>query len=391
MDRYDLGHLPPAEIIRGADVLAASDRGTTAELVAHIAEIDAQRLYEGLGFESTYAYCLGRLRLSEDAAYKRIQVARVARKYRRLFKDLEEGRLNLSAVCLLAPHLKPDNVDELVAAVSRKTNAETRAWLENRVRPAISVPSPGVRQLKVPLPQLAVQQVRAEMPAPATATPKPEPEPVGEPGPPLEYQMTFTITSEDHERFRYAQALLSHAIPSGDVAAVFRRAIEAVIAECEKRKVSVTPPPRPKARGPVAGRHVPAEVRRAVWERDARRCTFVSPSGHRCDARRLLEFDHATPFARGGVSTVDGLRLRCRAHNQLEAERAFGRDFMQKKRAVADPEIESALRGLGCRAEEARRAAMHAAALGKGTIEDRLRGALQFLGAQRAGRPTAPA
>src|SRR5688572_27738356 len=78
MDRYDLGHLPAAEIIRGADVLAASDRGTTAELVAHIAEIDAQRLYEGLGFESTYAYCLGRLHLSEDAAYKRIQVARVA-------------------------------------------------------------------------------------------------------------------------------------------------------------------------------------------------------------------------------------------------------------------------------------------------------------------------
>jgi len=255
MDRYDLGHLPPAVIIRGADALAASDRGTTAELVAHIAEIDAQRLYEGLGFESTYAYCQGRLHLSEDAAYKRIQVARVARKYRRLFKDLEEGRLNLSLVCLLAPHLKPDNVDELVAAASHKTNAEVRGWLENRFRPAISVPSPGIRQLKVPLPQLAAKQVQAS--APAASAPEPELAPVAEPGPPLEYQMTFTITSEDHERFRYAQALLSHAIPSGDVAAVFRRAIEAVIAECEKRKVAANPRPRTKDRRPAAGRTVP--------------------------------------------------------------------------------------------------------------------------------------
>jgi 5-methylcytosine-specific restriction endonuclease McrA len=338
MDRYDLGHLPPAELIRGADALAASDRGTTAELVAHIAEIDAQRLYEGLGFESTYAYCLGRLRLSEDAAYKRIQVARVARKYRRLFRDLEEGRLNLSLVCLLAPHLKPDNVEELVATASHKTNAETRAWLENRLRPAISVPSPGVRQLTVPLPQLAVQQVRAEMPVPATAPLAPEPEPVGEPGPPLEYQMTFTITSEDHERFRYAQALLSHAIPSGDVAAVFRRAIEAVIAECKKRKVAATSQPRTRDRRPAVGRSVPAEVRRAVWKRDARRCTFVTPSGHRCDARRLLEFDHIVPVARGGPSTADNVRLRCRAHNQEAARNTLGARFMNGKRRAAAAE-----------------------------------------------------
>jgi hypothetical protein len=345
MDRYDLGHLPAAEIIRGADALAASDRGTTAELIAHIAEIDAQGLYDGLGFESTYAYCLGRLRLSEDAAYKRIQAARVSRKYRRLFEELAEGRLNLSLVCLLAPHLKPDNVDELVAAASHKTNAEVRGWLENRFRPAISVPSPGIRQLTVPLPQLAVQQVRTEMPAAAIATLElePEPEPVAEPGPPLEYQMTFTITSEDHERFRYAQALLSHAIPSGDVAAVFRRAIEAVIAECERRKVSA-PAAQPRAktlRSAAASRQVPAQVRRAVWERDARRCTFVTPSGHRCDARRLLEFDHIVPVARGGPSTETNVRLRCRAHNQEAAADTMGAKFMNaKRRAVASDRCE---------------------------------------------------
>src|SRR5688572_11675589 len=147
--------------------------------------------------------------------------------------------------------------------------------------------------------------------------------------------MRFTISREDHARFRYAQALLSHAIPSGDVAAVFRRAIEAVIAECEKRKVAATAQPRTKNRRPAAGRTVPAEVRHAVWKRDARRCTFVTPSGHRCDARRLLEFDHIVPVARGGPSTEDNLRLRCRAHNQEAARDTLGAGFMNAKRRSA--------------------------------------------------------
>ncbi|HUK64778.1 MAG TPA: hypothetical protein VLV15_15660, partial [Dongiaceae bacterium] len=60
--------------------------------------------------------------------------------------------------------------------------------------------------------------------------------------------------------------------------------------------------------------------------------TFVSDSGHRCESRLRLEFDHATPLARGGEGTAANLRLRCRAHNQYEAEQAYGESFMRGKR-----------------------------------------------------------
>jgi len=76
-------------------------------------------------------------------------------------------------------------------------------------------------------------------------------------------------------------------------------------------------------------------VRRSVWERDEGRCSFVGTGGRRCDARRFLEFDHVDPVSRGGRATVGGMRLRCRAHNQYEAERAFGVDFMRDKREEA--------------------------------------------------------
>src|SRR5206468_4997644 len=82
-------------------------------------------------------------------------------------------------------------------------------------------------------------------------------------------------------------------------------------------------------------RHVPAHVKRAVWERDGGQCTFTSDTGRRCPARNRLEFDHADPVARGGTATVQRMRLRCRAHNQYAAECTFGAGFMSEKRREA--------------------------------------------------------
>jgi len=61
----------------------------------------------------------------------------------------------------------------------------------------------------------------------------------------------------------------------------------------------------------------------------------VSESGHRCEACRPLEFDHVIEVARGGDTSVENLRLRCRAHNQFAAEQTFGKEFMRHKRIVA--------------------------------------------------------
>jgi len=44
-----------------------------------------------------YAYCVGRLRLSDQSAFKRIRVARAAREFPAIFPALADGRLNLSA------------------------------------------------------------------------------------------------------------------------------------------------------------------------------------------------------------------------------------------------------------------------------------------------------
>ena len=70
--------------------------------------------------------------------------------------------------------------------------------------------------------------------------------------------------------------------------------------------------------------HVPREVKRAVWGRDAGQCAFVSPTGRRCAERTFLEFHHIEPYAKQGPATIANISLRCWRHNQYEAELIFG-------------------------------------------------------------------
>jgi len=71
-------------------------------------------------------------------------------------------------------------------------------------------------------------------------------------------------------------------------------------------------------------RYTPRHVKRAVWQRDDGQCAFVSPDGVRCRERTFLEFHHVPAYARGGPATVENISLRCRRHNQYEAELFFG-------------------------------------------------------------------
>ena len=169
--------------------------------------------------------------------------------------------------------------------------------------------------------------------APVVAA-EPEERPVVKPIAPQRFALQVAIDEETHDALRYAQDLLSHELPAGDVAAVLKMALEALIPELEKRRFAATDQPR-AGKPSQSSRHIPAHVRRAVWKRDGGRCTFVSEDGHRCEERKFIQFDHELEVARGGEALASNIRLLCHAHNQLEAERTFGAEFMRHKRLAA--------------------------------------------------------
>jgi len=387
MKFYQLEHLAEPTLFSNSDALAVRIETAMAEFLAHIAQIDERKAYVGQGYHSMFAFCLARWRLSEDEAARRIHAARAARRFPAIFEALAAGRLHLTAVSLLAPHLTEANAGELIAAATHKSRAEIERLLASRfprpdlptcIRPIVSsavapaMPEHGPGHVAAPAPEHGPGHVAAPMPehgpghvaaptpehgpghaaAPAPEhgpghvagqTPLPAPPPVPTPRPritpiaPRRYVLTVTIDESTQSKLVEAQELLSHIIAPGDIAAVLDRALDLLVAQLRKRKFAGTSKPRAERAtvdAPADPRTIPAHVKRIVWARDGGQCTFRSPTGHRCEARSRLEFDHRVEVARGGEASVSNIRLRCRAHNQYEAEGTFGAGFMEARRAA---------------------------------------------------------
>ena len=371
-------------LVKEVQRLASATRGTTATLVAHLAELESRRLHLAAGYPSLFAYCTEVLRLSEHEAYHRIEAARLVRRFPIVLQKLAEGSLTLTTARLLSSQLTEENRETLLAAADGKSKREVEILLARMV-PAPDVP-PSIR--KVPTPRSVSAEDGAAAPHSPMAPPVfhvPAVDAVGVIGPvadppsspvvvgcmpgdqpstasrasasaksrevirPLaadRYEIRFTASAATREKLQLASDLLRHAIPDGDVAEIVDRALTALLEELARKKFAATARPVASGRGQKGStahphsRHVPATVKRAVWLRDGGRCAFVvkgGGEGRRCGTRGFLEFHHVHPYAEGGEATVGNIELRCRAHNDYESELFYGSRFAPvSKRGGAD-------------------------------------------------------
>jgi hypothetical protein len=325
-----------------------SDQRVTARLVAHLAEVDERRLHLKAACSSLFDYCVTRLGLSEDAACRRIEVARLARRFPLLFALLERGELTLSVAAKLKPHLSEENHVQLLEAVRGKSvgqalkqlaelfpQPDVAAAIRKLPAPAKRPSAPAHPREEAPLLGRAPENAAGAEPppsAPATARVAPPPaaprrDSILEPLSPERYRVQFTASSELKRKLELARDLLRHAEPSGDLAAVVERAVDVLLTELMKRRFGGANKTR-KARNARPER-VTNATRRQVLERDGLRCAFVDEQGRRCPSRAFLEHDHVDPRGRGGSSETHNVRILCRAHNQLAAELAYGRKHIE--------------------------------------------------------------
>jgi hypothetical protein len=272
-----------------ARALADGGRATVAALVDCVGAIEARDLHLAHGHPSLYSYCRDALALSEHDAYCVVAAARASRRFPAVLAMLADGGLTLTTVKLLAPHLTPENAARVLEAARGKR----RSQVEEIV--ALLVPQ------EEPPPELRRLAAPAVLPTAADR-----------------FRLQVTIGGAAVEKLRCAQDLLRHVDPRGDEAAVVERALGALVSVLARRKFAATEQPHASAPPAEGSRHVPAEVKRAVFVRDLGRCAFVAASGRRCDTRAFLEFHHVRPFADGGSATVGNIELRCRRHNDYE-------------------------------------------------------------------------
>ena len=212
MNSHSLIHLSDQVLLLELGALVARDRANTAALLAHIAEVDARRLYLPDACPSMYEYCVQELGLSEDEALVRIRAGRTGRQNPALFAALADARLSLSAVLLLASYLTRENAAELLAAAGNKTCSELRELLAERF------PRPPVPASVEPVPAAPADSEESPACGPGlslatkrvgTEVSRPRVQPLS----PESYALQCTISRETHEKPLYAQALLRHKIP----------------------------------------------------------------------------------------------------------------------------------------------------------------------------------
>ena len=384
MNGESLSTMSDRELVGKLEELVGEERRLTAAVLEHMGEVEARQLYLPAACSSMFVYCTRVLAMSEDQAFKRIQAARAMRRFPAVAAAVAEGRLHLTGVVRLAPHLTDDNVEALVAEASGKSKAEIEVLL------ARLAPRPDVQQhlervaeqgQLVLEPPHDGEQVVPEPPCRADDTARvaalaPE-----------RFALQVTISEATQKKLLQAQALLRHQVPSGDLAEVLDRALDALLDKVEGRKFGKTRAPR-AAKACADGLYVPRAARRLAVARDGVQCSFVAQDGRRCEETGFLELDHVVPVSRGGSASADGVRVLCRAHNQFEAERILGREAVAAGRAARemDDDLVAGLRRMGVTASDARQAV--AASPRSGTIEERLRAALGALRSIYASRGT---
>ncbi|HEX7668536.1 MAG TPA: hypothetical protein VF395_03085, partial [Polyangiaceae bacterium] len=234
----------------------------TAELILHLGEMDARRLHVGRGFSSLFSYCVEELHFSEDEACRRIDAARLARKFPSVHSLLSGGFVSLTVLGLLKPHLTSENHEALLALVSGASVRETKERL------AAQFPRPDVPSMIRKLPEPRTMPTTAPAPGPASAlapaivlgtepsalarierssSPCGHPElfeaRVGAPTVPpgLEavqdrgrldplarhrFLVKFTASRAVKEKLELARDLMRHGNPGGELAIIFERALD---------------------------------------------------------------------------------------------------------------------------------------------------------------------
>ncbi|MFL5398561.1 MAG: HNH endonuclease [Myxococcales bacterium] len=325
-----VGSLGNVELLAATREILRRSCVVEADLLVHFAEIEERRLHSEMAFPTMFAFCVDELGFSEDQAWNRTTVARAARRIPAMLDSLRSGAVHLTGLRLLARCLTEQNHRDLLAEAAGKSKRQIEEIVA-RLDPKPPVPD-SFRKRPV------AKQVTLEMRSPVASPSAPRREQRAVVAPLSEdtFTVQFTASRALRDKFRRAQDLLRHRVPSGDIAAIFDKALDSLIEKVEKERFAAVGKPRTEATevaGPASSRQVPAAIRRHVYARDSGRCTFVDARGHRCKETGMLEFDHLDGFARTHLHDPERIVLRCSGHNQHAAEKMYGREFIERARA----------------------------------------------------------
>ena len=299
----NLNSVSDQELFEKIQLLSQDERRITSEILYLLREIARRRLYAKRGYESLFTFLVKELGYDEASAYRRVSAIRVIEVVPEVEQTLEQGRLSVATVAQAQTFFQQEKKRANPCSIERKR--EILKKLEGKSK----------REAEQILAQEAPQ-----VPKPDQARALNEDE----------TEIRFTADRELVEMLKQIQALTAHHnLEPGYNGLLKFMAAQALKkldpARQNERKLLSPEKVATQHASRVHSRYVPASLKRDVWKKYKGRCSYVSQTtGIRCDSKHGLHLDHVTPWAMGGETSTQNLRLLCANHNRLAAIDAYG-------------------------------------------------------------------
>jgi hypothetical protein len=272
----NLAQLSDDELLANTRRLVGKSNQLLAALLVHLAEVEVRGAHRTRSCASLYNYCIYELRFSEDAAARRSAAARFAKAFPALLDAVAAGELHLTGLLMIAPHLTPENHENVLGLAKFRTKREL-AKLVRELNPLPEVPdrieplgpartqpatSPTWEQMVTSWAPEVRELAAGERPAdwandgsesrfedvttegcglrdealPVGPVPSDLPPIAG----PQHFQMQFGTTEEHVQLVERAQALLARTRPRVALGELHLEAMKLLVAALEKKKFGVT-------------------------------------------------------------------------------------------------------------------------------------------------------
>lgn len=262
-----LNHLTDSQLSRDISHLIAREREILHEILHHLIEIERRKLFSESQCGSLYEYCIKILNYSEGEASRRISACRLLKDIPIISSDIISGELNLTKLNLAKKYFDENKI----------SNNETKCEILSRLKGKTT------RQSEQILWQLQHGNVQRKV--------------------------QLTLLEETVEKLQEVKNLKAHSFKN------FDSLLQAMSIEVLKIWNPLKKNEN-KIQTSSKNRYIPRSLKSELWKRDQGKCSI-------CSSKYALQIDHITPYAIGGPTSVDNLRLLCRNCNQRQSFKFF--------------------------------------------------------------------
>jgi hypothetical protein len=263
----NLSHLTDKELLKDVSSLVGRERELLSHILWHLKEIDQRKLYSDMKCGSLFEYCVKILKYSEGQASRRVTASRLLKELPHISKEIEKGELNLTQLNQAKHFFHEENMnspverDDVLNKIKGKTTRESERILWS---------------LK-----------KEDSPR----------------------KVSLVLNEATFEALKEVQDLKAHACP--DLDSLLLKMVDVVNKKWNPETVQ-----RKRKETSTSSRYISVQIRAQVWKRDGGKCKI-------CGSQYALELDHIRPFAVGGETTINNLRLLCRNCNQRKGQVYF--------------------------------------------------------------------